>query len=106
MMTLLLAAVASHQVAHLPPPNSVDDYIRVKISAGASNITELTLAGWVKRVPSSYSHDGDLISYMSTTSSNDNLLILSGSKLSCVIIHLRGTSLKSSPCSEYGLEEG
>eukprot|EP00116_Pleurobrachia_bachei_P005582 sb/3465844/ len=40
--------VAAQQIAYFPPPNSVDDYIRVNISDGGPPITEVTIAAWVK----------------------------------------------------------
>ena len=95
VLTLLVAAVEAHHIAHFPPPNSVDDYIRVNISDGSSNITELTVAVWAKRTPSSYSNDGDLFSYMSSTSDNDNLLIFGGNTRACVKLYINATSMGS-----------
>ena len=80
VLNLLVAAVAAHQIAYFPPPNSVDDYIRVDISNGGPPITEVTIAAWAKKAASteSYADDGYFFSLSSTSQSN--LLLLGGNR--------------------------
>ena len=108
LLVVAVAAVAAEQIAYFPPPNSVDDYIRVDISNGGSPITEVTIAAWIKHATPTASDglDGYFFSYMSSPSSNDNLLLLGGTESYCIKLLVSGESQLSSSCSTYGITVG
>ena len=113
VLNLLVAAVAAQQIAYFPPPNSVDDYIRVDISDDNSPITEVTIAAWAKKAtPTSASHwdDGYFFSYSTRGQvDNDNTLLLGGNHRSngnCIKCYVSGKKKRSSPCSKYGVTAG
>ena len=82
IVALLVATTTAYQVLSLPPPNSVDDYIRVDISDGTTPIKHVTIAAWVQ--PSTLDGvSGLFFSYMSTWNQEPNLLTLEVKENSC-----------------------
>ena len=106
VLNLLVAAVAAQQIAYFPPPNSVDDYIRVDIADGNSPITDLTIAAWIKPTTLTRSDDGFFFSYTSSTSAYDNLLSIGVRESPCIRLYVDGNALESSSCSSYSIAVG
>ena len=108
VLSLLVAAVAAQQIAYFPPPNSVDDYIRVDVSKSDSPITEVTIAAWAKQATphESDGKDGFFFSYMSSTSNRANMLLLGGNVFGCISFWVSNNGQKSSSCSSYSVSVG
>ena len=108
MLTLLIVAATADRILYLPPPNSVDDYIRVDFpSTGGSSITEVTITAWVRPTTMVRSHHGHFFSYMSSTRRDeDNMLLLGGMESKCLSFRVEGKELKTPSCSEYNIKDG
>ena len=107
VLNLLLAAVAAQKIAYFPPPNSVDDYIRLDMSNGGSPIREVTIAAWGKQADPNETHGGaDGYFFSFATRSVDNMLLLGGNKDYCIRFWVSGKDQKSSSCSSYSVSVG
>ena len=108
VLNLLVAAVAAQQIAYFPPPNSVDDYIRVDISNVESPIGEVTIAAWAKQATPHESGGEDGYFFSFATPSRSNKLLLGGNKHSCIRIWVSGSveDQRSSSCSNYSVSVG
>ena len=106
VLNLLLAAVAAQKIAYFPPPNSVDDYIRLDISNGSSPITEVTIAAWAKLATPYESGDADGFFFSFATSSQSNMLLLGGNINRCIRFWVSGKGQRSSSCSSYSVSVG
>ena len=105
---LVTSTTTTDQILYLPPPNSVDDYVRVDFPAGDSPIKDLTIAAWVQ--PTTLDDDDRtkkfiFFSYDSTTSGDifGNLITLGGSEGTCSGFAIGGAWNLSSACSSYNI---
>ena len=105
IVALLVATTTAYQVLSLPPPNSVDDYIRLDISGGTIPITEVTVAAWIQPT-TLIGVRGCFFSYMSKTSDDDNLLALDVKEDRCSSFAIASNRQDGSSCSSYDIKDG
>ena len=107
VLTLLIATTTADRIVYLPPPNSVDDYIRVDFpSNGSPTITEVTIAAWVKPTTMTRGDYGYFFSYMSSTDSQPNMLLLGGKNDYCSSFGVKNYFLYASSCRDYNITDG
>ena len=105
-LILLIATTTADRILYLPPPNSVDDYIRIDFSDDGTSITEVTIAVWVKPTTLDRSLWGFFFSYMSSPNDDNNMLLLGGKETECLAFAVKSTSQESASCSKYNIADG
>ena len=104
IVVLLVATTTADRILYLPPPNSVDDFVRVNISSGDSPIKEVTVAGWVQPTTLDRARAFSFFSYATTASSN--MINLGGKGEICSLFAIANIWAKSSVCSSYNIVDG